>query len=102
MAHWPLGVVDFRTVDMDRDLSPVRVIHAHREGGSYHVKYNPRHKWYYLSDQTPDEVMLFKVSDSAVDKARLAPHSAFPDMTSPADAPSRQSIEVRALVFDRE
>ncbi|KAF8133758.1 hypothetical protein EV363DRAFT_1416121 [Boletus edulis] len=66
------------------------------------VKYNPGHKWYYLSDQTPDEVTLIKCFDSDVDKARLTPHSAFHDSTSPPDAPQRQSIEVRALVFDTE
>ncbi|KAG6374486.1 hypothetical protein JVT61DRAFT_4529 [Boletus reticuloceps] len=87
---------------VDADLVPVRMIYSNRESGSYNVKYNPEHKWYYLSDQTPDEVMLLKCFDSDTDKARLAPHSAFPDGTSPADAPHRQSIEVRALVFDRE
>ncbi|KAF8127016.1 hypothetical protein EV363DRAFT_1401449 [Boletus edulis] len=102
VAHDPLAAVDFRSIDVDVDLVPVRMIYPNRESGSYNVKYNPEHKWYYLSDQTPDEVMLLKCFDSDTDKARLAPHSAFPDGTSPADAPHRQSIEVRALVFDRE
>ncbi|KAG6377064.1 hypothetical protein JVT61DRAFT_1114 [Boletus reticuloceps] len=69
---------------------------------TFSVKYNPGHKWYYLSDQTPDEVTFIKCFDSDVDKARLTPHSAFHDSTSPPDAPQRQSIEVRALVFDTE
>lgn len=102
MAHNPFGAADFRSIDVDEDLIPVRVIYANRESGSYNVKYNPSHKWYYLSDQTPDEVMLLKCFDSDTDKARLAPHSAFQDLTSPSDAPHRQSIEVRALVFDTD
>jgi hypothetical protein len=37
--------------------------------------------------------------DSREDVARLTPHTAFSDPTTPADAPARQSIELRALVF---
>ena len=50
----------------------------------------------------PDEALLLKCSDSATDvPARFAPHSAFIDPTTPADAPPRESIEVRTLVFHR-
>ena len=66
------------------------------------MRYNPNHKWYYLSNQTPEEVTLIKCFDSEEDRARLTPHTAFPDSTSPKDAPARESIEVRALVFDNE
>ena len=70
--------------------------------GIFSVKYNPAHKWYYLSNQTPEEVTLIKCYDSEEDRARLTPHSAFLDSSSPKDAPHRESIEVRALVFDTE
>ncbi|KAF8440533.1 hypothetical protein L210DRAFT_3612388 [Boletus edulis BED1] len=102
VAHYPLGVLDFRSIDVDADLVPLRLMFPKCQGWMYNVKYNPGHKWYYLSDQTPDEVVLFKSFDSDASTARLVPHSAFPDKTSPADAPHRQSIGVRALVFDRE
>jgi hypothetical protein len=47
-----------------------------------------------------DEVMLIKCFDSADDgRARFVPHSAFVDPTAPADAPPRESIELRTLVF---
>ena len=102
MAHNPLAVADYRSIDPDSDLISTRHIYADREGATFSVKYNPGHKWYYLSDQTPDEVTLIKCFDSDLDKARLTPHTAFRDNTSPPDAPQRQSIEVRALVFDTE
>jgi len=102
VAHNPLAVADYRSIDPDKDLISVRLIYADREGATFSVKYNPGHKWYYLSDQTPDEVTFIKCFDSDVDKARLTPHSAFHDITSPSHAPERQSIEVRALVFDTE
>lgn len=70
--------------------------------GTFSVKHNPDHRWYYLSNQTPDEVTLIKCYDSEVDRARLTPHSAFLDATAPKEAPHRESIEVRALVFDTE
>jgi hypothetical protein len=48
----------------------------------------------------PDEALLLKCFDSATDgRARFAPHTAFEDPTTPADAPPRESIEIRTLVF---
>ncbi|KAI0628394.1 hypothetical protein C8Q77DRAFT_1162137 [Trametes polyzona] len=102
VAHKPLAVSDWRSLDDARDLVRVKLIMPHREGSTFSVRYSPFHRWYYLADQTPDEVTLIKCFDSALDKARLTAHSAFLDPTSPADAPHRQSIEVRALVFDSE
>ncbi|KAL1950711.1 hypothetical protein VTO73DRAFT_5835 [Trametes versicolor] len=101
VAHHPLAVSDWRFLD-EKDLVSTRLIYPHREGSTYSVRYNPNHKWYYLSDQTPEEVILIKCFDSEEDKARLTPHTAFPDPTARKDAPHRQSIEVRALVFDDE
>ena len=37
------------------------------------------------------------INDGSV--AVLTPHTAFADPTTPPDAPLRQSIEIRALVF---
>ncbi|KAH7882170.1 hypothetical protein F5I97DRAFT_429775 [Phlebopus sp. FC_14] len=102
VAHSPLAVADYRSLDPKADLVFTRHIYPTREGSTFSVKYNPSHKWYYLPDQTPDEVILIKCFDSDVDRARLTPHSAFMDDTSPKEAPLRQSIEVRALVFDTE
>jgi hypothetical protein len=48
----------------------------------------------------PDEALLLKCSDPATDvPARFTPHSAFVDPTAAVDAPPRESIEVRVLVF---
>ncbi|KAG0693538.1 hypothetical protein DFH29DRAFT_992358 [Suillus ampliporus] len=93
VAHNPLAVADYRTLDPEKDLISTRHIYPDREGTD---------RWYFLANQTPDEVTLIKCYDSDEDKARLTPHSAFRDVTSPKDAPNRQSIEVRALVFDTE
>jgi hypothetical protein len=51
----------------------------------------------------PDEAFLIKCYDSKTDgRARFAPHTAFTDPTSPANAPPRESIELRTLVFHPE
>jgi len=102
VAHKPLAVSDWRYLDEAHDLVPVRHIYPHREGSTFSVRYNPKHQWYYLSNQTPEEVTLIKCYDSEVDRARLTPHSAFWDKSTPPVAPHRQSIEVRCLVFDQE
>ncbi|KAF2396196.1 hypothetical protein EJ06DRAFT_534331 [Trichodelitschia bisporula] len=68
---------------------------------------NNNHKFYYVKDMTPEEALFIKCSDSrgqglpqGVDGiARCTPHTAFVDPQTPADAPGRQSIEVRCLVF---
>ena len=102
VAHHPLAVADWRTVNPDVDLVHTRYIYRDREGSTFSVKYNPEHHWYYLGKQTPEEVTLIKCFDMDESKARLTPHSAFLDSSSPKDAPQRQSIEVRCLVFDAE
>lgn len=101
VAHKPLAVADWRTLD-EKNLVHVDLVYPHRTGSTYSVRYSPNLQWYHLGNQTPDEVTLIKCYDSEEDKARLTPHSAFTDVTSPKDAPYRQSIEVRALVFDAE
>ncbi|KAJ8474979.1 hypothetical protein ONZ51_g6856 [Trametes cubensis] len=100
--HKPLAVGDWRSLDERTDLVPVRYIYPDREGATFSVRYNPGHRWWHLAQQTPEEVTLIKCYDSETDRARLTPHTAFWDQTSPSDAPHRQSIEIRALVFDGE
>ena len=102
VAHHPLAVADWRSLNPEKDLVATRHIYADKEGGTFNVRYNPSHQWYYLGGQTPDEVTLIKCFDSDESNARLTPHTAFLDSTSPKDAPERQSIEVRCLVFDEE
>ena len=47
-----------------------------------------------------DEAVLIRCFDSARDGAAwFSAHTGFDDPTSPPDAPSRESIEVRTLVF---
>lgn len=95
----PLALCDARSFT-DDDLVPTGLVHADRVGETYSVVYRPPHLWYYLSGMRTDEVVLIKGYDSATDgRARLSFHSAFDNPLAPPDAPPRESIEVRALVF---
>jgi hypothetical protein len=47
-----------------------------------------------------DEALLLKCCDTQTDgRARFMPHTSFADPTTPPDAPPRESIELRTLVF---
>jgi hypothetical protein len=95
----PLAVCDARSVAHD-DFIASDLIYRDRTGEVYQVRHNPEHRWFYVSALQADEVLLIKGYDSAQDgRARFAPHSAFEDPTTPADAPPRESIELRAFVF---
>ena len=95
----PLAVTDARTV-ADRDLVATDLVYPDRTGEIYYVQFNPAHKWFYAPAMRDDEVMLIKCYDSLEDgRARFVPHSAFADPTTPPNAPPRQSIELRTLVF---
>jgi len=77
------------------------------KGETYGVAPSERHEFYYVKDMTPEEVMLLKCFDSRGEGARggkkgvadRTPHTAFVDPNTAPDAPGRQSIEVRCLVF---
>jgi len=97
----PLAFVDYRSVDMQKDLAASDLIYPARTGETYNVRHNPDQKWYYLSRQQPDEVAIFKCYESEEKEGRalLTVHSAFLHPEVPVGTPNRQSIEVRALVF---
>ena len=96
---WPLAVCDARSIE-ERDLVRSERRYADRVGEIYVATYNPRHRWYYFPRMQRDEVLFIKCFDSARDgRARLSIHTAFEDPTTPANAPPRESIEVRAFAF---
>ncbi|KAJ4370366.1 hypothetical protein N0V83_004884 [Neocucurbitaria cava] len=76
-------------------------------GETMAVAPSEKHRFYYQKDMMPEEVLLLKCFDSHGEGmpngqhgfAVRTPHTAFRDPQTPADAPGRQSIEVRCLVF---
>lgn len=107
----PLAICDARSA-RDEDLMPVMAHlppkgsgqYADVSGGDkfelYYKKYHPEEQWYFADKMQPHEVLLIKCFDSLRDgkTARRCPHTAFTNPDTEGDE-SRQSIEVRSLVF---
>lgn len=76
-------------------------------GETFGIAANEKHKFYYVKDMEPSEALFLKIFDSrgqGQPKGREgvaigSAHTAFFDEQTPKDAPGRQSIEVRCLVF---
>jgi hypothetical protein len=94
----PLALADAASVRPE-DLVATDQVFPDRVGEIYHLAYHPGQRWYYAPRMTPDEVLLIKGYDSLTDRARFTPHGAFDLPDTRADAPPRESIEVRTLVI---
>ena len=95
----PLGLLDARSI-APQDLIATDLVYPDRVGETYAVAHNPAHRWFYYPRQRADEAVLLKCYDSKEDgRARFPAHSAFDDPTAPANAPPRESIELRTLAF---
>ncbi|MDH5537627.1 MAG: methyltransferase [Betaproteobacteria bacterium] len=95
----PLAVADARSVAPE-DLLVAERRFPNRVGQTYRLRYNPAHCWFYFLEMRRDEVLVFKVFDSAKDgRARFTPHTSFDLPSASSDAIPRQSIEARALAF---
>jgi len=95
----PLALADAQSIVME-DLVVAERRYPHRVGQTYRLKYNANHRWYYFPEMRRDEALVFKVYESQRDGcARFTPHTSFADPNTPAGAPARQSIEVRAFAF---
>ena len=94
----PLAVADASSVGAGELIATDQVF-PDRIGEIYQLAHAPTQRWYYAPEITPDEVLLIKGWDSIDDgRARFTPHGAFSFAETPAEAPPRESIEVRALV----
>jgi len=98
----PLALCDARTVTRS-DVVHTDFSSSGAGGGlnfeNATYRYNPRHRWSYFSNMTREEILVFRGFDSDPARQEAVPHTAFVDPTCPADAPPRESIEIRSIVF---
>lgn len=118
VERFPLAACDAASVDL-KDLVVFEIRYADRVGENYFARYSSNHRWFYFPRITRDEVILLKCWDSrgqdfidpkvrlaamgqeapTVVPATFALHTAFNDVATRSDAPDRESIEVRLMVF---
>jgi hypothetical protein len=99
VADTPLALCDAQTVST-LDMVTCEVRRPDRAGEIYLTRYSPRHQWYYYANMDRHEALVFKQFDSKINGvARMTPHTAFDLPNIPADAPLRESIEIRCLVI---
>jgi hypothetical protein len=94
----PLAVCDAASM-VQSDFVAQDLKYRDRTGEVYSVAYNPNHRWFYFPHMQQTEVLLLKCYDSDPRRTRFTAHTAFADPTSSPDAPARESVEVRTLVF---
>ena len=95
----PLALCDASSVASE-DLVSVERQARDRIGEIHQAVYNPAHRWYSFPEMAPNEALLIKTYDSAIDgRARFTIHTSFEDPTAAADAPPRESLETRCFVF---
>ncbi len=95
----PLALCDARSV-ADADMAATDLVYPDRTGEVFNALYNPAHQWFYFPAMEREEAVLIKCYDSLTDgTARWSLHTAFDDPTAPADAPPRESVELRSIAF---
>src|SRR6516164_6736810 len=95
----PLALCDAQSLE-NENLIASDLKYPDRTGETYSITYNPNQRYYYFPKMQADEAVLIRCFDSAPKgAARFSAHTGFDDPTSPPDAPPRESLEVRTLVF---
>ncbi|MGI9220141.1 MAG: CmcJ/NvfI family oxidoreductase [Woeseiaceae bacterium] len=99
ILNHPLVLCDATTVAPDKLVSVER--RADERIGELQVALpSDQQRWYYYPNMQMDEALIFKTFDSeAKGRARFTIHSSFELPDAPSDAPPRESIETRCLVF---
>ncbi len=96
----PLAVCDIRGVSVG-ESEEITAVLEQVEGepftftmAGYH--HQPEHQWYYFSQMTPEEVLIFKTFDTSCVGVGV-PHTAFDDRSCYPNGIPRGSIEARIM-----
>ncbi|RYP37146.1 hypothetical protein DL768_010899 [Monosporascus sp. mg162] len=97
----PLAMLDPNSVSYDTDHMALDHVTPSMNAETAYLLYNPAHKWYWLSGQTPNEPWVFTQYDTHPPDGKFnhVGHCSFPNPSAPSNAPPRQSIEARFTVL---
>ncbi|KAI1845652.1 hypothetical protein JX265_005342 [Neoarthrinium moseri] len=100
VEDYPLAFCDPESISAD-DLVECDHVRRKFKGATLYAHFNDTHKWSYIGNHRPDEVLLMKMFDSDTSvKARRLAHASFRHPAITEHSKPRKSIEVRALVFN--
>lgn len=91
-VDWPLAVCDAATVDFDKDTMASDFVDLWGYSENVQVHHSEAQRWYYLENQMPNELLVFKSADSEEGKPGVLPgtHFLYP-VKSSANLLSRSS-----------
>jgi len=95
---WPLLLLDWQSLDAEKDQVFNDIVYADEAGENVTLHPNPRHKWYYLSAQETEDVLVFRACGSADQDTIRAFHVAAENPLTPPGQ-LRESIDVRLVAF---
>jgi hypothetical protein len=96
----PLAICDQRTLD-SRDWVRQLAVEPgmHESYDSFSSLYNPGQRWFYFSDMTPEEMLVFKAWDNGSSVPTGCLHGAFRNPDVPSKTVPRISSEIRYFCF---
>ncbi|MCJ1395218.1 hypothetical protein MMC18_008101 [Xylographa bjoerkii] len=100
VLDWSLAMCNAQTV-LSEDLMSTDVLGGkHMLTEDMRVFYNERHEWFYLSNQTPDELLIFRQADTNSTFMGV-PHTSFSDPSASQSDYLRESVEIRAIIYHK-
>ncbi|MCJ1323144.1 hypothetical protein MMC15_008497 [Xylographa vitiligo] len=99
---FPLAVLDPTSIDYDNDAVALDFVTPTSAAETAYLKHNPNHQWYWLSNQTPDEAIVFTQYDTHPPKGMFnhVGHCAFRNGAARPGCPPRRSIEARFIALE--
>jgi len=97
----PLAVCDASSIKPG-DLIAADRVYPHTIGEIYYLKPNKNHRWFWMENQTPSDVLIMTMYDTKPgNDARYCPHISFENSRAASDAPKRHSVETRSIVVTK-
>ena len=95
----PLAIADASTINQ-KDLIATDQIFPDRIGEIYHLAYEKKQKWYWVSEMRKYEALIFKGwdNDASNKVVKFTPHTSFNIPDQKINEHPRQSIEARAFI----
>ena len=106
VENWPLAVCDASSVESSEllhinfgrpETRQTDEFAGGFESGGFVLAHSPDHRWYYYPHMQPDEVLAFRLCDTAASDAHMTAHTAFEDPSSVPGTPKRMSYEIRTI-----